>query len=267
MQYFILGVALLVALLFLGRWFVEADPRKVAGGLKWGGLAIATVVLLLLLVSGRVMLLAALVPAGVWAFRLFQRFKTAQGPSAGQSSEVRTRFLQMSLDHDSGDLDGRVLDGRYEGLLLSQLALPELVELLQDYALADQQSASVLEAYLDRTRPEWRSAEEEPADAGEGQSGKGKAGAGQSGEGQAGWRQAGWGRAGGSGQQRARGARAAGTMTRAEALEILGLEDGAGAEAVREAHRRLMQKLHPDHGGSNYLAAKLNEAKDLLLRH
>src|SRR3546814_762907 len=181
MQYFILGVTLLVALLFCGRWFVEADPRKVAGGLTWGGLAIAAVVLLLLGGGGRVMLLAALVPAGIWAFRLFQRFKTAQGPSAGQSSEVRTRFLQMSLDHDSGDLDGRVLDGRYEGRLLSQLALPELVELLQDYALADQQSASVLEAYLDRTRPEWRGAEEEPAAAGAGQTGAGQTGRGQAG--------------------------------------------------------------------------------------
>src|SRR3546814_2452545 len=63
--------------------------------------------------------------------------------------------------------------------------------LLQDYALADQQSASVLEAYLDRTRPEWRGAEEEPAAAGAGQpgagqTGRGQAGAGQSGQGQSG---------------------------------------------------------------------------------
>jgi hypothetical protein len=243
MQYFILGLALLVALLFLGRWFVEADPRKVAGGLKWGSLAVVGVLLLVLLVSGRAMVLAALVPAGIWAFRLFQRYKSARGPSAGQSSEVRTRFLQMSLDHDSGALDGRVLDGRHAGELLSRLDLAALEELLQDYRIADPQSASVLEAYLDRTRPEWRS-EDEAAGAESEAAGSGQAG----------------------GRQR-RGPSPAGAMSRAEALEILGLEEGADAEAIRAAHHRLMQKLHPDHGGSNYLAAKLNEAKDLLLRH
>src|SRR3546814_8661317 len=80
-QYFILGCALLVGLLFLGRWFVEADPHKLAGGLKWGGFAIAAVVLVLLLVSGRLGLLAALVPAGIWAFRSYQRYRSADRKS------------------------------------------------------------------------------------------------------------------------------------------------------------------------------------------
>jgi len=159
MQYFILGVALLVALLFLGRWFVEADPRKVASGLKWGGLLVGGFLLLALLVSGRIALLAALVPAGFWAFRLFQRYRSTQEPSAGQTSAVRTRFLEMSLDHDSGQLDGRVLDGRHAGALLSQLDLAALKELLEEYRIGDAQSASVLEAYLDRARPDWREAE------------------------------------------------------------------------------------------------------------
>ncbi|HMA16584.1 MAG TPA: DnaJ domain-containing protein [Kiloniellaceae bacterium] len=237
MQYFILGVALLVALLFIGRWFVEADPHKVASGLKWGALLVGGFILLALLVSGRIALLAALVPAGFWAFRLFQRYRSVQGPRAGQTSEVRTRFLEMSLDHDSGQLDGRVLDGRHAGALLSQLDLAALMELLEDYRIGDAQSASVLEAYLDRARPEWREAEEAEAPRDERSTASGR-----------------------------RGPPPSGSMTRAEALEVLGLEEGADAEAIRDAHRRLMQKLHPDHGGSNYLAAKLNEAKELLLR-
>src|SRR5690606_22299951 len=239
MQYFSLGVAVLVALLFLGRWFVEADPRKLANGLKWGVLLVGGILLLALAVSGRIALLAALAPAGFWAYRLFQRYKSLQGPSPGQSSQVRTRFLEMRLDHDTGQLDGRVLDGRHAGALLSQLDLAALTELLADYRIGDAQSASVLEAYLDRARPDWREAE----------------GGAESQEEDA------------AGADRPRrGPTPSGAMTRVEALEILGLEEGAGAEAIRDAHRRLMQKLHPDHGGSNYLAAKLNEAKELLLR-
>ena len=250
MQYFILGLFLLAALLFLGRWFIEAEPRRIAQGLKWGGLAVAALVLLLIVTSGRVALLFALVPAAFWIYRMIQRGRAARGPSAGQASEVRTRFLEMRLDHDSGTLDGEVLDGRYEGQFLSRLDLAALLELLQDYRIADEQSAAVLEAYLDRTQPDWRgSGEDAEAEARAAGSGGHDDSA----------------RSGGS--KWGRGARGGGAMTRAEALEILGLEEGAGAEAVREAHRRLMQKLHPDHGGSNYIAAKLNEAKELLLRH
>ena len=160
---------------------------------------------------------------------VFRQLKAARGPSSGQASEISTRFLKMTLDHDSGVMSGEVLDGRFAGRRLEQLDLAELVELWRECRAEDAQSAAVLEAYLDRTQGEA-------------------------------WREAAGGAPGGNGA-----AADGGPMTREEAYGILGLEPGAGEAEIREAHRRLMQKVHPDHGGSNYLAAKINEAKDLLL--
>ena len=57
-----------------------------------------------------------------------------------------------------------------------------------------------------------------------------------------------------------------GAMSRAEALKVLGLEEPATEEQIRAAHRRLILQIHPDKGGTSYLAAKINEAKDVLLR-
>ena len=56
-----------------------------------------------------------------------------------------------------------------------------------------------------------------------------------------------------------------GGMSRAEALAILGLAEGASRDDIKSAHHRLMDQLHPDHGGSDYLAAKINRARDVLL--
>jgi len=55
------------------------------------------------------------------------------------------------------------------------------------------------------------------------------------------------------------------TMSREEALKVLGLGPGASQDDIREAHRRLILQNHPDRGGSDYLASKINEAKDVLL--
>jgi hypothetical protein len=235
--YFILGLALLAGFILLGRWFVDADPKVVARTLRWSLAGLGLVLVLVVLFAGRQALIA-LLPMLIFLLlrsrALRQRIKAAVGPTPGQASEIATRFLKMTLDHDSGVMSGEVIEGRFAGRRLDELGLEELVELWRECQAADRQSAAVLEAYLDRSQGEaWRVA----AGAAPG-GGTGK-GAGAGGDG--------------------------GAMSLEEAYSILGLEAGASKDEVREAHRRLMQKVHPDHGGSNYLAAKINQAKDLLL--
>ncbi len=141
---------------------------------------------------------------------------------------VRTAALEMELDHDSGGLEGQVLAGRFEGRHLSDLSLDDLLDVYRELA-SDGESRQLLEAYLDGKFALWR--QNAQADVGGGQ-----------------------GVAPGSG-----------AMTKEEAYKVLGLEAGASAADIRKAHRRLMQRLHPDLGGSSFLAARINEAKDVLL--
>lgn len=148
-----------------------------------------------------------------------------------RTSQVRTALLEMQLDHASGDMSGTVLAGPHAGMSLDGLDIPTLMALRPQ---CDAPSLALLEAYLDRRAPAWR------------EDAQGNAGAGQMGGGAA---------SGGDG-----------AMTEEEAYQVLGLHTGADAEAVRSAHRSLMKKLHPDHGGSSYLAARINRAKDVILR-
>jgi hypothetical protein len=148
-----------------------------------------------------------------------------QASSHGQSV-VQTRFLRMTLDHQTGEMAGQVLTGRFAGAAVEALSQEQLLELLNDLAGEDDESAALLGAYLDRTYgTEW--------------------------------------------QEARRGDRTTeglfGEMTRSDAYAILGLEEGASEEQIIAAHGRLIQRLHPDRGGSTFLAAKINEARDLLL--
>ena len=235
--YFILGLCLLVGFIFLARWFAATEPRKVVVLVRWV-LAILGLIVGGYLLWGGFQALAALalffmLPALMRWRMIWNRLKAAQGPSPGQASEVETRFFKMTLDHDSGVMTGLVKEGRFRGRALEDLGIEELVDLWAECRAEDAQSAAVLEAYLDRTQGEaWREAAQRDY---------GGAGAGSRPP---------------SGQ---------GAMSQEEAHEILGLEPGASPEEIHEAHRRLMQKIHPDHGGSNYLAAKINQAKARLL--
>lgn len=147
--------------------------------------------------------------------------------SEGQKSSVKTGMLSMELDHDTGAMDGEILAGRFKGKRLKALSLDELVELMQECQSASDQSASLLEAYLDRTHPDWRS------------------------------------RAGS--RQRSGSPPPGAMMSREEAYAVLGLKPNCAEKEIRAAHRRLMKQYHPDRGGSDYLAAKINQAKDVLV--
>src|SRR5690349_11293393 len=229
------GFAVLSGFLLLIYLFVNADPARLARGLKVTGIVIAIAAVGTLAISGRLaallMPLAMLMPLLIRVRHILDRYRP---PTGGQTSTVATAFLRMTLDHDSGRMEGTVLHGRFAGMRLDELGPAELLALLRECRAEDEEGARLLEAYLDRVRPDWR---DELAGAG--------AGAGSPGGG---------------------GARpAGGDMSAEEAYAILGLEPGADAEAIKEAHRRLMVKLHPDHGGSDYLATKINRARDVLL--
>lgn len=237
--FFILGICLLVGFVLLARWFVAAEPRAVLWVLRWVAAFVAIVIGGFLIWGGRQALAAIvfplLLPLLLRYRALWARLKSAAGPSPGQTSQVETRFLRMTLDHDTGAMSGVVLDGEHRGRSLEEMSLPDLVDLLRQCRAEDPQSVAVLEAYLDRIHgADWRAHSE---------------------EGQ-----------GGSGARYGGGAAAStGAMTREEALEILGLQPDATPDEIRDAHRRMMQQYHPDRGGSNYLAAKVNQAKDRLL--
>jgi hypothetical protein len=234
MLYLLGGFAVLSGFLLLVYLFVNADPARLARGLKVTGIVIAVAAVGTLAISGRLaallMPLAMLMPLLIRVRHILDRYRP---PAGGQTSTVATAFLRMTLDHDTGSMEGTILRGRFAGMRLDELGPADLLALLRECRAEDEEGARLLEAYLDRVHPEWR-------------------------EELAGERTGG----GGSGA----GARStSGDMSVEEAYAILGLSSGADAEAIKEAHRRLMVKLHPDHGGSDYLATKINRARDVLL--
>lgn len=257
MSYFLLGVGILLLGLLAFNWATNTSPRKILDSGKWVIAGLAVLFALFLLATGRFSLIwTALLGLLPWIGRaamlrnLWHMAKGMRGPSAGKRSRVSTRFFEMELDHDSGAMDGRILEGRFVGRWLRELDEGERLDLAREVAAGDAQSMRLLETYLDRTHgPDWR--RQFGGDDGD-RSGSYRGGFG----GEAGGGSDGGGSGGGS---------AGGAMSRSEALDILGLGDGAGEADIRQAHRRLMKVVHPDVGGSDELARRVNEAKRVLL--
>lgn len=234
----IAGAVAVFILYTLLQMFRAANPAVLARGFKIGGGIVALAVAAFTGIKGE---LAVAIPLGIFGAGLLGwsplgasgfssfggLFGSRSGRSSGQSSSVRSPFLDMTLDHDSGALNGRIVAGPFAGRALDEFDLAQLASMIPGL---DAESVALLESYLDRRFPAWR------------QDAQGD-GAGRQGR-----------------------AAASGKMTDEEAYQILGLQPGAGRDQIGQAHRSLMKKLHPDQGGSTYLAARVNEAKDTLLR-
>jgi hypothetical protein len=210
---------------------VNTSPTGLAKGLRWGLPAILAVAGVGLILLGRASVGSLLVFAASTLFARWRGVGKMASSGQGRRSTVRSAAIEMTLDHDTGALDGIILAGTHEGKRLDDLVESELIDLHGELR-SDSESRQLLEAYLDSKVSGWR--DHTKADTGEG-----------------------LGSAPGSGP-----------MTEQEAYQILGLEPGAGSSDIRKAHRRLMQRMHPDVGGSSFLAARINAAKDVLLaRH
>jgi len=221
-------VALLLVLLSAATIFLRADPAKLASGMKTVGPVLLGLVGIAVVVVGREGIGGIILSAAIaWYGSMRMKQSTAK-LAPGKRSTVRTAALEMELDHDTGGLEGLVLAGRHEGKMLGAMGLAELQHLYRELS-GDPESRQLLETYLDGRFPIWRKNAETN---------------------------------GGEGLGIAPGP---GAMTKEEAYKVLGLEAGAAAADVRKAHRRLMQRLHPDVGGTSFLAARINEAKDVLL--
>jgi DnaJ domain len=227
MQYLLLGLAALLLFLFAARVYTIANPQVLVRQLRIGAGVAALAGAGFLVFRGLVGYAMSLAAVGSWL--LWGQGSFTWGGNAqkapGQTSRVATEHLDVELDHDTGAITGRVLKGAFAGRQLAELTPIEMARLWQDCRFADPQSAQILEAYLDRAHPSWR----DDLGRADGEHG------------------------------------AAGGMSREQALEVLGLEAGASEDDIRRAHRELMMKMHPDRGGSTYIAAKINEAKDVLL--
>ena len=211
-----------------GLFWLMTIPAKQRGAvLSTAGPVLVIMVGSLLILLRRGVFGIPLIIIGVSWWRR-NRSKRPIRSAEGQKSTVRSANLEMELDHDTGEMDGTILTGRLKGVRLSSLSGDEILSLYFDFR-SDTDSISLLESFLDRYYPDWRDRVDSDAFRNQNDT---------------------------SGFD---------NMTRQEAYQILSLEPNASQEEIHQAWRRLIKGVHPDSGGSVFLAAKINTAKDILL--
>ena len=237
MPYFIVGITLLIGALLISRWYVNAAPSALLKMFKWGAIVLAIVIVLFFLVFGpKLWALWALPVLLPWIMRARMAVRLAKNWSRMSNASKTAGVDPEQMSEVEADFLKMYLDhktGEMNGdVRKGKFAGKTLRSLSLDNLLEilsevseDDQSVQVLTAYLDR----YHSGEWQQSNKASDALNKGNA------------------------------------MTMEEAYEILGLETGASEASIKEAHHKLMNRNHPDHGGSNFLATKINQAKDLLL--
>jgi len=236
---FLFGLAICLVIWSAGRGIIRIPPGSLVKLARKSSVIACLGVALLFALRGHLEISALALGFAWWlngtgAFPLpfgTRKFGGFQGSAAGAVSTLRTAMIEMRIDHATGSMRGTVLAGGFAGRELELMDQAELSALSGECSRLDAEGARLLQAYLDRRFAGRR--EDAYADADPGPA-----------------------------------RRRPGAMTAEEAYEILGLSPGAPDDAVRRAYRDLMKKLHPDQGGSTYLAARVNQARDVLLnRH
>ena len=244
----LLGLFALVAGVLLLKWYADADVKTLKKSIRWAGVSLLVLIILVLAATGRLgAAFAVFIGFLGWVWRVFNIIQMGRqmggrfqgfgfghglGGNSGdaQTSQVESDFLCMQLDHATGSMDGQVLYGSFKGRRLVDLSMEELGVLLQEVQL-DPDSLNLLEAYIDRMHPGWGGDTDRK-----------------------------------SGEEHSAATQSS-IMSDEEARKVLGVSARADYKEIKEAYRRLMSQLHPDRGGSDYLAAKVNQAKDTLSKH
>jgi hypothetical protein len=239
MPFLVLGLFALILGVYALRMLGRASPAQVAAGIRQGGGMLALATAAFLLMRGRFAFALGFGGLSLYLFsgeslswrKLARAY--AERQRARHSSQARSEILTMTLDHASGKVDGEILAGPFAGSRLSELSRADCETLYRYCQARDPDAATLLEAYFDRRFAGWRTAGHDDTDAG---------------------------------RRQADGRSRSGEMSEQEAYETLGLRPGAAADEIIRAHRRLMKERHPDHGGTTDDAARINQAKDRLLR-
>lgn len=222
-------IAALIILWYAKKAFDKADRAQLQRAMKpLGGLATLALAVFLFM-RGQSEIALAVGGFGLYLMGVVKSHKLGALFGNEPISHMRSAMIEIEVMR-SGELRGQVLAGPLMGRPLQEMTQEMLVELRAQCRREDPYGAQLLEAYLDRRFAGWRAASQDDVNAG------------------------------GSVQ------RATGSMSEDEAYEILGLAKGASREDITRAHRTLIKKLHPDHGGTTALAARVNEAKSILMR-